>query len=302
MPHWNELAVFAHVVRAGGFSAAADELGLAKATVSEHVRRLEKRLGVRLLQRSTRRLALTEAGAACYRHSERLVDEGELATRAAVALHTKPAGLLRVTAPVTFGSMHVAPALAAMLVAHPELDVELSLATAAVDLMKGKFDLAIRIGPLAPSRLTARRLATVEQIVVAAPAYLRRRGVPESPHELAAHDALQFTPLGWGDEWRLTGPGARAERRIPVRVRFASDSGEALVAAACAGGGLGLFPNWMVHGEIASGALVRLLPGWARGGVAVHAVHASATRAPAKVRLCVDALVRHFGRPPYWEV
>lgn len=305
MANWNELAVFAHVVRAGGFSAAADELGLAKATVSEHVRRLEQRLGVRLLKRSTRSLSLTEAGAACFRHSERIVDEGEAATRAAVALHTKPAGLLRVSAPATFGAMHVAPAIAALLVAHPELDVELSLASAAVDLVKGKFDLAVRIGPLAPSRLVARRIATVEQVVVAAPSYLARRGAPKRPDDLARHDALQFTPLGWGDEWRLAGPGTRSERRerrVPVRTRFATDSGEALVAAACAGAGLGLLPNWMVYREVRAGELVRVLPGWARGNVPVHAVHASAARAPAKVKLCVDALVRHVGRRPYWEI
>ena len=301
MAHWNELAVFAHVVRAGGFSAAADELGLAKATVSEHVRRLEQRLGVRLLKRSTRSLSLTEAGAACFRHSERLVDEGEAATRAAVALHTKPAGLLRVTAPATFGAMHVAPAIAALLAKNPDLDVELSLATAAVDLVKGRFDLAVRIGPLAPSRLVARRIATVEQVVVAAPSYLARRGVPERPDDLAGHDALQFTPLGWGDEWRLAGPGTRGERRVAVRSRFATDSGEALVAAARAGAGLGLLPNWMVYREVRAGELVRVLPGWARGHVPVHAVHASAARAAAKVKLCVDALVRHVGRRPYWE-
>jgi len=302
VPHWNELAVFAQVVRAGGFSAAAAELGVAKATVSEHVRRLEQRLGVRLLQRSTRSLSLTEAGAACFRHSERLLEEGELATRAAVALHTKPTGLLRVTAPETFGALHVAPVIAALLAEHPSLDVALSLTTAAVDLVQGRFDLAIRIGTLPPSRLVARRLATVQQVVVAAPGYLRRRGLPGSPAELAEHDALQFLPLGWGDEWRLSGPGARGERRIPVRPRFASDSGEALLAAALAGAGLALLPDWMVYRELASGALVRLLPGWARRNVPVHALHASAARAPAKVRLCVEALVRHIGRRPYWTV
>lgn len=302
MPHWNELAVFAHVVRAGGFSAAADELGLAKATVSEHVRRLEQRLGVRLLKRSTRSVALTEAGAACFRHGERLIEEGELATRAAVALHTKPTGLLRVSAPATFGALHVAPALAAMLVANPELELELSLAVSTVDLVKDKFDLAIRIGALAPSRLVARRLATVEQIVVAAPAYLRRRGTPGSVDDLGSHDALQFTPLGWGDEWRITGAGAGTVRRVAVRVRFATDSGEALVAAACAGTGLALLPDWLVYGEIAAGALVRVLPSVARGNVPVHVVHASAGRVPAKIRLCIDTLVRHFGRRPYWKV
>lgn len=302
MAHWNELAVFAHVVRAGGFSAAAAELGLAKATVSEHVRRLEQKLGVRLLQRSTRGLSLTEAGAACFRHSERLIEEGAAATRAAVALHTKPAGLLRVSAPATFGALHVAPAIAALLLAHPELDVELSLDAAAVDLVKSKYDLAIRIGPLAPSRLVVRRIAIVEQVIVAAPSYLARRGVPERIDDLVRHDALQFTPLGWGDEWRLAAPGARSERRVAVRSRFASDSGEALLAAACAGVGLGLLPNWMVFREVRAGELVRVLPGWARGNVPVHAVHASAARAPAKVKLCVDALLRHVGRRPYWEI
>lgn len=301
MPHWNELAVFAHVVRAGGFSAAADELGLAKATVSEHVRRLEQKLGVRLLQRSTRSLSLTEAGAACFRHGERLLEEGEAATRAAVALHTRPTGLLRVAAPEAFGALHVAPVIATLLAEHPELDVELSLASAPVDLVKNKWDVAVRIGPLAPSRLVARRVATVEQVVVAAPAYLARRGPPKRPEDLAQHDTLQFTPLGWGDTWRLQGPGARGERRVAVRTRLASDSGEALVAAACAGAGLGLLPNWMVYRELRAGALVRVLPGWARGNVPVHAVHASATRAPAKVKLFVDALVRHVGRRPYWQ-
>lgn len=302
MAQWNELAVFAHVVRAGGFSAAADELGLAKATVSEHVRRLEQRLGVRLLRRSTRSVAVTEAGAACFRHAERLLEEGEQATRAAVALHTRPAGLLHVSAPATFGALHVAPAIAALLRAHPDLDVELSLSTGAVDLVKDKFDLAVRIGPLPPSRLVARRLAIAEQIVVAAPGYLRRRGAPATPEDLASHDALQFTPLGWGDEWRLAGPGARTERRVGVRVRFASDSGEALLAAACAGAGLALLPDWMVYREVGSGALVRVLPGWARGNVPIHAVHASAGRAPAKVRLCVEALARHVGRRPCWAL
>lgn len=302
MLQWNELGVFAQVVTAGSFSAAAAELGLSKAAISDHVRRLEQRLGVRLLNRTTRSLSLTASGEACYRHCLRLIEEGDLAERAAVELHKKPMGLLRLSAPATFGAMHVAPAVAALMLQNPRLDVELSLSTAAVDLVRDKFDLAIRIGAMAPSSLVARRIATVRQIVTGSPDYLRRRGIPESPDDLASHDALQFTPLGWGNEWRMAGPGSRGERRIPMKVRFATDSGEALVAATCAGLGLALLPNWMVHREIASGALVRLLPGWERGDVPVHAVHASAGRAPAKVRVCVDALVRHFGRKPYWEV
>lgn len=302
MANWNELGVFARVVSAGSFSTAAADLGLSKAAVSDHVRRLEHRLGVRLLNRTTRSLSLTAAGEACYAHCLRLVEEGELAVRAAVALHRQPVGLLRISAPATFGAMHVAPAVAALMRRNPRLRVDLSLSTGAVDLVKEQFDLAIRIGSLPPSTLTARRIATVRQIVTAAPEYLQRRGIPRSLDELADHDALQFTPLGWGAEWRVTAPGTRAERRVAVHVRFATDSGEALVAATCAGLGLALLPNWMVHREIASGALVRLMPDWERGDVPVHAVHASGRRAPAKVRACVDALVRHIGRPPYWEV
>lgn len=302
MPHWNELGVFAHVVSAGGFSAAAADLGLSKAAVSDHVRRLEQRLGVRLLNRTTRSLSLTAAGEACYRHCQRLIEEGDLAVRAAIALQRQPMGVLRITAPATFGALHVAPAMAALMRANPRLDVELSLSAAAVDLVTEHFDLAIRIGPLASSSLVARRLATIRQLVVAAPDYLQRCGIPTTLADLARHDALQFTPLGWGREWRLAAPGSRDEQRVEMAVRFATDSGEALVAAACAGLGLALLPNWMVHREIASGALVRLMPGWERGDVPVHALHASGGRAPAKVRAGIDALVRHFGRPPYWEI
>lgn len=301
MPHWNELGVFAQVVRAGGFSAAAAELGISKAAVSDHVRRLEQRLGVRLLNRTTRSLSLTASGEACYRHCLRLIEAGDLAVREAVALQKKPMGLLRITAPATFGAMHVAPAVATLMLENPRLEVELSLSVAAVDLVREKFDLAIRIGAMAPSSLVARRLASVRQIVVGAPEYLRRRGIPTAVEDLASHDALQFTPLGWGGEWRFAGPDGR-ERRQAVNVRFATDSGEAIVAATCASLGLALLPNWLVHREVASGALVRLLPGWERGDVPVHAVHASGARPPAKVRACVEALVRHFGRRPYWEL
>lgn len=302
MPHWNEFGVFAQVVRSGSFSAAAVELGISKAAVSDHVKRLEQRLGVRLLHRTTRTLALTAAGEACYRHCQRLTEEADLAERAAVSLHRKPTGLLRISAPATFGAMHVAPAIASMIRDNPGLRVDLSLSASAVDLVREKFDVAVRIGALPSSTLVARRLATTRQIVVAAPDYLERRGIPQSLEDVAGHDVLQFSPLGWGEEWRLGGNDPSRERRVPVQVRFASDSGEALVAAACAGVGLALLPNWMVHREVTAGALVHLLPEWARSDVPVHALHPSAGRVPAKVRVCIEALLRHFGRRPYWEL
>ncbi|MFN8641533.1 MAG: LysR substrate-binding domain-containing protein [Candidatus Binatia bacterium] len=299
MPPWNELGVFARVVSAGGFSAAAADLGLSKAAISDHVRRLEQRLGVRLLNRTTRSLSLTAAGEACYRHCLRLIEEGTLAERAAVALHKKPMGLLRVTAPATFGAMHVAPAVAALMRENPRLDVELSLSTGAADLVREHFDLAVRIGPLASSSLVARRIATVRQIVTAAPDYLHRRGIPTSLADLASHDALQFTPLGWGNEWRLAGPGVRGERRVEMRVRFASDSGEALVAAACAGLGLALLPNWMVYREIARAPWCASCPAGERGDAGTRCTPAPAAPgqgAPASTPCCATSAAGPTGR------
>jgi DNA-binding transcriptional LysR family regulator len=289
----SELAVFATVVDAGSFSAAARRLKLSKAAVSEQVARLEQRLGARLLHRTTRRLALTEAGEACYHHSARLVEAAESATRAAHSLHTEPRGVLRVTAPQTFAPMHVAPALPSLLAQYPKLDVELVVTARIVDLLQEKIDVAIRIGPLPDSTLIARRLGFARLIVVAAPEYLRRRGNPGRAEELERHDVVQFAPFDWGEHWLLDDPQGERQR-IRVHARLVCDSGEALVAAVGAGIGLGAMPNWMVSRELASGALVQVLPGWGREAVPIHALHASGGLAAAKVRVFVDHLVRCF--------
>lgn len=288
-----ELAVFATVVEAGSFSAAARQLRLSKAAVSEQVARLEKRLGARLLHRTTRRLSLTQAGEACYQHSARLVEAAESATRAAHSLHAEPRGLLRVTAPQTFAPMHVAPALPSLLAQYPRLDVELEVSARVVDLVQEKIDVAIRIGPLPDSTLVARRIGHARLIVVAAPGYLQRRGTPQRAEDIERHDVVQFAPLGWGEHWLLDDPQGE-RRRIRVRSRLQCDSGEALVAAVRAGVGLGTLPDWMVPRELADGTLVQVLAGWGREPVPIHAVHASGGLAAAKVRVFVDHLVRWF--------
>lgn len=299
MTPYEELAAFAAVVDAGSFTAAAQRLGQSKAAVSDQVRRLEARLGARLLNRTTRRVSVTEAGAACHAHCVRMRQEAEAAARIAEALQTEPAGRLRITAPQTFGPMHVAPALADFAARYPRLDLELSVAAERADLIGGGLDLAIRIGALPDSRLVARRIGLTRQLLVAAPAYLAARGVPASAAEISAHDALVFRPLVPALEWTIGDPHGRA-RKVPLKPRLLSDAGEALIEAARAGMGIAYVPDWMVHGLLESGALRVVLPGWGRPGAPIHAVHASAGQPPAKVRLFIAHLRAHFGDPPYW--
>lgn len=296
----NELATFVSVVEAGSLSAAARSLGTSKTTISDQVRRLEERLGSRLLNRTTRRIALTEAGRACYSHATRMVDAAQAAATAASLFHQQPRGALRITAPTTFAPLHVVPMLPDFLARNPQLTVDLSLSAATVDIIEAGIDLAIRIGVLVDSRLVARRLAVSRLIVCAAPAYLQRTGTPVTPDDLTGHAALGFVPLGWRGIWRLVGPDGR-ERRLPMPALLDSDDGDVLLSAAEAGLGLVAIPNWMAAGALRDGRLVQVLPGWGGRPVPIHAVHASGGQTPAKIRQFVDHLAAHLTRAD-WRV
>lgn len=289
-----EMTVFAHVVEAGSFSAAARRLGTSKSSVSAQVQRLERAMGVRLLDRTTRRVSATEAGTALYRHCAQIVAEAEAAADLAGAFHAAPRGLLRVTAPDTLGWMHIAPAIPEFLRLFPEVTVELSLSDAHVDLVRERFDVAIRVGRIAQTSLVARRIGASRLVICAAPRYLERRGVPRLARDLARHDGLVFTPLGWGDEWRL-GTGQR-QTRVPVAARLRSDSGEVLLQAARAGAGLALLPDWMVTHDVRSGDLVRVLPRLAMPAADIHAVYPPGRLRPPKVTAFVDHLAACLGR------
>ncbi len=299
MPSVNEMVAFARVVEAQSFSGAAERLGTSKSSVSAQVRRLESRLGVRLLHRTTRRLALTEAGAACYRHCARLLDEAEAAEQAAEAFHAEPRGTLRISAPDTFGWMHVAPALGDFTARYPGVAIDLSLTSKHVDLIEERFDLAIRIGALPDSSHVVRRLALSRLVICAAPEYFKRRGTPRDPGALAAHDCLRFAPLGRGTLWQLRGP--RGPFRVPIGGRFVTNSGEVLRAAALGGLGLGLMPVWMVGDALRQGALVPVLERWAPQPAPIQAVYPGNRLTASKVRVFVDHLARRFGATPYWE-
>jgi DNA-binding transcriptional LysR family regulator len=293
------IAAFARVVDSGGFSAAAQRLGISKSAVSAQVQRLEERLGVRLLNRTTRRISVTEAGAAYYRHCARILADAEAAEQAASALQREPRGVLRITAPDCFAWMHVAPAVPAFLKRYPELSVDITSSAAHVNLVDEGLDLAIRIGVLADSPLVVRRLAPSRLVVCAAPAYLAAHGTPREPGDLAGHNCLCTGLLPWGDEWRLAGKQSSA--RVAVGGSLRSNSAELLRSAALDGVGVVLLPTWAVADALRAGALRRVLPDWEPPASTIYAAYPGARMMTMKVRAFVDHLARAFGRTPYWD-
>lgn len=293
------IAAFARVVDSGSFSAAARRLKISKSAVSAHVQRLEERLGTRLLNRTTRRLSVTEAGAAYYRHCARILAEAEAAEQAATALQREPRGTLRISAPNSFGWMHVAPTVPRFLERYPDLAVDITLSPRHVDLVDEGLDLAIRIGVLEGSPLVVRKLAPSRLVLCAAPAYLKAHGTPRTPDELARHNCLCTAVLPWGDEWRLV--GKRGEVRVAVGGSFRSDSAEMLRAAALDAIGIAVLPTWAVGEPLRAGALRRLLEAWEPPASTIYAVYPGNRLMSMKVRAFVDHLVRSFGRTPYWD-
>jgi DNA-binding transcriptional LysR family regulator len=278
------ITAFTRVVDSGSFSAAAGRLKISKSAVSAHVQRLEERLGTRLLNRTTRRLSLTEA---------------EAAEQAAGALQREPRGTLRISAPDSFGWMHVAPAMLAFLKRYPDLGLDISLSSAHVDLVEAGVDLAIRIGVLEDSPLVVRKLAPSRLVLCAAPAYLEAHGTPCAPDELAGHNCLCTDALPWGDEWRLADKGREA--RVAVRGNFRSNSAEMLRAATLDGLGIAVLPTWAAGEPLHAGALRRVLENWELPASTIYAVYPGNRLMSMKVRAFINHLARCFGRTPYWD-
>jgi DNA-binding transcriptional LysR family regulator len=273
------MALFARVVETGSFTRAAAGLGLSKSSVSKQVSRLEARLGARLLNRTTRRLSLTEAGQAFFEGCQRVVAEAAAAEQAVTHLAAAPRGVLRVNAPMSFGVLHVAPAVPELLAACPELALDLTLNDRRVDLIEEGYDMAIRIGALGDSSLIARRLAPSHRMLCAAPAYLARHGRPEAPEDLADHDCLVYSYQTLGREWRLRSPAG--ERRVRIAV---------------------FLPSFIAGEALRGGGLERLLPAWRDAEeTGVHAVYPAGRNLAPKVRVFIDFLAARFGDPPYWD-
>lgn len=283
--------LFVKVVEAGGMSRAARELSLPKSTVSRQLGALEARLGVRLLERTTRLLRPTEAGLAFYERCARIVADVAEAEQAVMTSQREPQGTLRVTAPVSLGQQTLGPMVGRWLSAHPKVTLELSLSDRRVDLIEEGFDLAIRVGVLADSSMVARRLAPAPMVVAASPAYLAARGVPLVPDDLRAHDCLRYEYSRTAG-WRLTDGGR--EVVIPVRGPLMANNGALLRDAAVAGLGLTMAPAFLLAAEIAAGRLVPVLRAHAPSTSAVWAVYPESRHLSTKVRSFVDAMAASF--------
>ncbi|HVG61367.1 MAG TPA: LysR family transcriptional regulator [Hyalangium sp.] len=282
----NELLVFAKVVQAGSFTLAARELRMPKSTVSRRVSELEERIGAQLLQRTTRKLRLTDAGKTYYEYCARIVAEAEEAELAVTRLQSAPHGLLRVTTPLTFSFL--GPLVAEFMKRHPDVQLELLCTDRRVDLMKEGFDLAVRAGPLADSSLTARKLGILESIIVAAPSYLKARGAPKSPRDLEKHDCILFGTQLERNTWTLYSGGKSVE--VQVQARMAINEPDMLSALTQAGSGISLLPALHYAADIAAGRLQHLLPDWSSSGTPVHAVYPSTRHHSPKVKAFVDFL------------
>lgn len=294
-----ELTVFACVVKHSSYAKAAEELLLSPSGVSRIVTRLEERLGARLLQRTTRKLSLTEAGGAFYaRASQILVDltdaEAEVQK---TALH--PRGTLRMSASVFFGRRYIAPMLGQLTLKFPELLVELSLTNRFVDLIEEGIDLALRIGSLSDSRLIARRLCTNRRILVTSPSYVAARGVPRTPEDLSNHECVIFTGFSRPREWKLIGPDGPVTAEVSGRIT--SNDVDVVTTAAKQGLGITVGSTLSVGPELLSGALVPVLPGYDFEPTAVFAVYPSARQLSTKVRAVVDFLAEALPEPPVWD-
>lgn len=294
------LEVFAKVADAGSFSAAGRAMGLSQTMVTKHIAALEKRLGVKLFQRSTRRLSMTEAGRLYLEASERILADMEAADTAVGADRFEARGMLRVNAPVSFGMRQIAPLLPEFAERHPRVTVELDLNNRVVDLIEEGWDLAIRIGRLSDSSLIARRLAVSRTVVCAAPSYLAARGVPRSVSDLAHHNCLGYT-LSRQSSFDRWGFGTRGEISVPISGNLRSNNGEALRSAALAGQGLLKEPSFTVADDLREGRLIALRLDLPTTELDVHAVFSPDRHLPAKVRAFVDFMVGRFEPDPPWE-
>jgi len=292
-----EMEAFVAVVQAGSFVKAADALGMSKAAVSRYVAQLESRLGVRLLQRTTRTLSLTPEGEAFHLHCRELLDGLEAAETEISSQNEQASGRLRINVPVSFGLLHMAPLWPRFMARHPKVMLDVTLADRVVDLVDEGFDMAVRIARLPNSTLVSRRLASTRMVLCASPAYLHARGVPRHPSELAAHDVITYSLFAMGEQWEFTG----AEGPVSVRVtpRMRSNNGDTCRAAALSDLGLVLQPTFLVGPDLAAGTLVEVMPEWQSVTADIHAVYPTRKFVSPKVRMMTAFLIEAFSAPAW---
>lgn len=292
--------MFIAVMDAGSFTAAANRLGTSSGQASKLVSRLEGALGVRLLNRTTRSVMPTEAGRAYYDRLKPLLDEFETLDLDIRNISQSPRGRLRLTAPLTFGSLELVPALNAFAAAYPDIDLDVNFSDRVVNVIDEGFDLAVRIGRPGDSSLIIRRLCSVRIIVVGAPAYLHTHGAPGAPEDLAGHACIIDTNFREPNRWPVTGADGQPAS-VPVAGRIRYSNAEACVQAAVMGLGLACVPAFVAAQALRSGQLVRLLPTFETAPYDVHVLYPHSRHLAAKVRLLVDFLAERYRALPQWE-
>jgi DNA-binding transcriptional LysR family regulator len=296
MDRLGAMEMFVRIVETGNFSAVARQLGTTQPTISKQLTALEKQLRTRLLNRSTRSLSLTEAGATFYERCRRIIDEVREAEGALGQLQSALTGTLHVNGSIALGQIFLAPLLLRFQSQYPELAIELSLSDRYIDLVEEGVDVAVRIGRLADSNLVARRLGSTRRVLVATPAYLAARGTPQRPEDLAHHSCLLYAYLSSGNEWTFRGPDG--EIRVRVQGNFKANNGEAIRQALLAHVGIAMSPDWLIHDKLESGEVVALLPEFAPPPLDINAVYPSGRHVSTKVRTFVAFLQNEFKAIP----
>ncbi len=301
----HSMRLFSEVVDAGSFSAAGRKFGLAASSVSRQVGSLEDTLGARLLNRSTRKLSLTEAGRLYHERVRQIIADVEDANRSVSHLEAIPRGLLRVNGPTVFGRLHIAPHLPEFLRQYPEIDIDLTLTDHFVDVIEEGSDVVVRVGGLSDSSLFARRLAPNRRVLCASPAYLDANGRPQKPADLTAHTCIVYKLRSTTGVWHICCGESGAKEQVQVKGRLSANNAEALHEAVLGDLGISLLPIWLVGQDLQEGRLERVLPtleaDLTTDETSIHAIYPHKRLLSAKVRAFVDFLVEKYQPTPYWE-
>ncbi|MCW8826525.1 MAG: LysR family transcriptional regulator [Gammaproteobacteria bacterium] len=300
MDRFEEMRTFVRVVEAGSLSAAADRLDIAKSAVSRRLAELESRLGVQLLNRTTRRLNLTDSGSIFYQRCLRILADLEESEQYVSSEHTNLRGTIRIAAPLTFGVHHLSPLLNDFLKEHPELSLDLDLNDRNINLMDEGVDLGIRIGKLQDSTMMARKLASARMLLCASPEYLQQHGEPQSPEDLKEHFGLSYSNISEGHLWQFTHEDGKSYSvHVPFRMR--ANNGEVLHKAALDGLGIVATVSFICYRELEQGRLKQILSDYKTEEVGIYAIYPSQRHLPGRVRLLIDYLAERFGDEPYWD-
>jgi DNA-binding transcriptional LysR family regulator len=295
MDLFQAMKTFACVVESGSFTGAADRLSMSKAAISRQINELEQHLGVRLLQRSTRSLSVTSDGDEYLLRCREVFAALEQAEQVAGGTSDKVRGRLRISAPLSFGMLHLAPLWGPFAALHPGIALDIVLTDRVIDLVDEGFDLAIRIARLPASELVSRTLAHTRLVLCASPAYLERHGALDHPRDLAGRDVISYSYHSWGDTWTFQGP--TGPTAVVTRPRFQANNGDTCRVAAIDGHGIVLLPEFIVYRDLADGSLVELLDDYQSDGLDIQAVYPTRKQLPLRVRKLVDYLIESFAAP-----